>query len=284
MEVIYRYPPEVHEFVKKWSPKMRDEDLAEACNKELGTSFTAKSMKSFRGNHGYRNGQKQWTREEYLKYQKHYPQGMYEFVRDNSWGVPSKDMAEMVNEKFGTNYTPTMMKQYRQRFGIKSGVTGWFRKGRPPANKGHKMTEYASPEALERCKRTQFKKGDRPKNELPVGTVVINTDGYKLRKRQMEGNTWERWEFLHRAVWEEHYGPVPEGMIVSFKDSNKLNCSIDNLMLITRGENSALTAKHYRFQDPELTETALNTIRLKNAAKERKKAAAEDSRCHAETG
>lgn len=268
--MIYRYPPEVHEFVKKWSPKLRDEDLAEACNKELGTSFTAKSMKSFRGNHGYRNGQKQWTREEYLKYQKHYPQGMYEFVRDNSWGVPSKDMAEMVNEKFGTNYTPTMMKQFRQRFGIRSGVTGWFQKGRSPGNKGRKMSEFASPEALERSRATQFKKGDRPINELPLGTVVENSYGYLIRKKQMTGSLWERWEFLHRAVWIEHNGPIPEDMVVSFKDNNKQNCDISNLMLITRGENAALTHKHFRFSDPDRTETALNVIRLQQKAKEKR--------------
>ena len=93
---VYRYPPEVHEFVKEWAPKLRDRDLAEACNKKLGTNFTAGSMKAFRGNHGYRNGKKQYTKEEYWKYQTYYPQGMYEFIRDNSWNVGSADMARMV--------------------------------------------------------------------------------------------------------------------------------------------------------------------------------------------
>lgn len=93
---VYRYPQEVHDFVKKWAPKLRDDDLAEKCNRELGTSFTAQSMKSFRGNHGYRNGKKQWSSEEYWKYQKVYPQGMYEFVRDNSWGVSSKTYEELI--------------------------------------------------------------------------------------------------------------------------------------------------------------------------------------------
>ncbi len=135
---VYRYPQEVHDFVKEWSPKLRDQDLAKACNEALGTGFTAQSMKAFRCNHGYRNGKKQWTKEEYWKYQTRYPQGMYEFVRDNSWNVGSKEMAEMVNEKFGTSFTPTMMKQFRQRHGIKSGLTGWYQKGHAPGNKGKK--------------------------------------------------------------------------------------------------------------------------------------------------
>ena len=47
---VYRYPPEVHELVKKYAPVMRDQELAEKCNQELGTQFTANKMKQFRGN------------------------------------------------------------------------------------------------------------------------------------------------------------------------------------------------------------------------------------------
>ena len=273
---VYRYPPEVHEFVKKWTPKLRDEDLAKACNEALGTAFTKATMKAFRGNHGYTNGQKQWTKEEYWKYQKYYPQGMYEFIRDNSWGVSSKEMAEMVNERFGTDFTPTGMKQFRQRHGIKSGCTGWYQKGHPPGNKGKKLEEYITdPERAAdiraRISATQFKKGQRPMNELPVGAVVVSSDGYKLRKRSMEGELWDRWELLHRAVWEEHNGPIPEGMIISFRDSNKLNCDISNLMMVTKAENAALTKKGFRSGDPELTDAGLALIRLQNAAKNIKK-------------
>lgn len=269
---VYRYPTEVHEFVKKWAPKLRDQDLAEACNRRFGTEFTVNSMKSFRGNHGYRNKKKQLTSEEYWKYQTRYPQGMYEFVRDNSWGVSSREMAEMTNEKFGTNWTQNGMKQFRQRHGIKSGVTGWYQKGRAPGTKGKTLEEICKhdPEKLERVRNSQFKKGHSPTNELPIGSVVINSYGYKIRKKQMEGKLWERWEFLHRAVWEEHHGKIPEGMTVSFRDSNRLNCDISNLMLITRGENVALTRMHYRFDDPEMTDAGLKVIRLKNRRKELK--------------
>lgn len=271
----WSYPPEVHEFVKEWSPKLRDEDLAASCNERFGTEFNAARMKAFRGNHGYRNGKKQWTREEYWKYQKHYPPGFYEFVKENSWGVSSAKMAEMVNERFGTHFTATGMKQFRAKQGIKSGVTGWYQKENEPGNKGKKLEEYITdPDRVEwirqRISQTQYKKGDRPVNELPVGAVVVNSDGYKLRKKQMEGTLWERWEFLHRAVWRENFGPIPDGMVVSFRDSDRLNCSPENLMLITKAENVELTRKKYRSQDPELTDAGLNVIRLKQKAKEKR--------------
>ena len=275
---VYSYPQEIHEFVKKWSPVYRDQMLAEECNKIYGTSFTAKSMKSFRGNHGYYNGKKQWTSEEYWKYQTRYPKGMYEFVRDNSWGVSSKDMAVMVNQKFGTNFTQTGMKQFRQRHGIRSGETGWYQKGHEPGNKGKKLEEYITdPDRIADIRRrisaTQFKKGERPANELPIGSIVVNADGYKIRKKQIEGTQWERWELLHRAVWEEHNGPVPEGMVISFRDSNRLNCDISNLVLMTRTENRVMTRRKLRSQDPELTDAGLAVTRLRLAAAERRKKA-----------
>lgn len=276
MGVYNKYPPEVHEWVKAHAPKMRDRMLAEECNKALGTHFTEKTIKAFRGNYGYRNGKKQWTSEEYWKYQTYYPKGMIEFIRENSWGTPSKEMAEMVNAKFGTSYSPTAIKQLRQRMGVKSGVTGWYRKGRSPENKGKTLEEYIKdPERVKDIKRrisaTQFKKGQRPFNELKVGAIVVNTDGYKLRKKQMTGTLWERWEFLHRAVWEEHNGPIPKGMVVTFKDSDRLNCDISNLMLITKGVNASLTRKDYRFCDPDLTETAANMLTLQQAAAKRRR-------------
>lgn len=272
--MIYSYPQEVHDFVKANAPKMRDSMLAEECNRALGTHFTASTMKSFRGNHGYRNGKKQWTKEEYWKYQTRYPQGMYEFIRDNSWGVSSKEMAEMVNEKFGTSFTQTMMKQFRQRHQIKSGVTGWYQKGHPPGTKGKTIEEICKhdPEKLARVRSAQFKKGDRPMNEMPIGAVVTNSQGYLIRKKQMEGGQWDRWEFLHRAVWEEHNGPVPEGMIVIFKDGNRQNCDLGNLMLVSRGELVTMAKKGYRFEDPDLTEAAAGMVRLMiKANKKRKK-------------
>lgn len=273
--MIYRYPQEVHDFVKEWAPKLRDRDLAKACNEALGTDFDAKKMKAFRGNHGYRNGKKQYNREEYWKYQTRYPQGFYEYIRDNSWGASSQKMADMVNAKFGTSCTATMMKQFRQRHGIKSGEKGWYQKGHEPGNKGKKLEEYVGAERAAEIKKrlsaTQYKKGERPVNEMPVGTVRVTTDGYKIRKKQMTGTLWERWEFLHRAVWEEHNGPIPEDMVVTFKDSDRSNCDIDNLMLITRGENSTLTRLGYRFRDPDATQAGLGIIRLKAKAKERKR-------------
>ena len=281
--MVYRYPPEVHELVKQWAPELRDRELAEKCNRELGTSFTKDTMKCFRYNHGYLNSKKQWTSEEYWKYQTKWPHGMFEFIRDNSWGKSSKEMAEIVNEKFGTNFTQQRMKVFRAKHKIRSGVTGWYQKGHAPGNKGKKLEEYVKDpkrvaEIRQRCSPTWFKEGKSPPNELPLGTIVIQdkTDShrrntYKLIKVNMEGDQWTRWKLLHRYVWEQHNGPIPDGMVITFKDGDPMNCDIGNLMMVSKGEMIMMIRKGYISEDPELTETALNLVRLQQTAKSKEK-------------
>lgn len=50
----------------------------------------------------------------------------------------------------------------------------------------------------------------------------------------------EAGKLLHRVIWEEHYGPVPEGCVIHHKDDNKTNNDIDNLELMEWGAHSRL--------------------------------------------
>jgi hypothetical protein len=198
------------------------------------------------------------------------------FILEHYKGTGHQEMADMVNERFGTSYTKEQIKCYYSRNKLNSGLTGYFKKGSVPFNKGKKYDEIIPDpvrraEVLERMKPTQFRKGHVPHNEQPLGTVKTDPEGYLIRKISMTGTARERWEFVHRAEWEKHHGPIPEGMAVSFRDSNKLNCDIDNLMLISLGENAMLNSMKLRSENPELTDTALNMIRLINTARQKKK-------------
>ncbi|GAB3797262.1 HNH endonuclease signature motif containing protein [Virgibacillus kimchii] len=42
---------------------------------------------------------------------------------------------------------------------------------------------------------------------------------------------------IHRLEWEKFNGKIPNGYVIHHKDENKLNWSIDNLELLTRGEH-----------------------------------------------
>ena len=125
------------------------------------------------------------------------------------------------------------------RLNLLKGTRSRFEKGLTPWNKGRK-TGPAHPNS----KRTQFKKGQRPHNTLPIGTIVKRDDGYQVIKTA-DPNVWE---FVHRREWEKHNGPIPEGHFVRFKDGNKANCDISNLMLETQTEH-ALRNSLWRFPE-----------------------------------
>lgn len=112
------------------------------------------------------------------------------------------------------------------------GVRHQFKKGHIPPNKGKKQKEYMSKEAIERTKATRFQKGSIPPNAVPVGYERIDRDGYVYIK--VEGK--KKLVLKHRYVWEQHNGSIPKGYNIQFKDGNKHNCDIDNLYMISRGE------------------------------------------------
>lgn len=104
-----------------------------------------------------------------------------------------------------------------------------------------------------------------------VGEYTHTTDGYLIRKVKEIGQQWERFEFVHRAVWEEHNGPVPEGKMVSFLDGNKDNCNIENLVLIDNEENLEMNRSQLRFTDPERTKTGTLVAKARVTVRQKKR-------------
>jgi hypothetical protein len=105
-----------------------------------------------------------------------------------------------------------------------------FPKGNRPWNTG--MTGW-QPKGSE---RTQFKKGHRSARQKPVGTERSwKDDGIQVKVA--EPNVWMR---KARYVWEQHFGPIPEGGVVRLKKRD--DYSPDNLELICRSENARRNA------------------------------------------
>jgi hypothetical protein len=146
------------------------------------------------------------------------------------------------------------------KFDGTEGLPFRFKKGLIPHNKGKKM----NPVVYEKCQATMFKKGNKPHNIKYDGYERISVDGYRevrLRKGKFAS--------LHRLIWEQHNGPIPSGMIVVFKDYNKLNCNIENLMLISRVDNMQRNTIH-RYPE-ELKEIIKINCKLKKRIENGKK-------------
>lgn len=149
--------------------------------------------------------------------------------------VPGHSHREIQQEfikRFGWEITVSQVQGSIKRYNLNTGRNGYFPKGHIPQNKGKKMP----PEVYERCKGTMFKKGHNPQNSRPVGSERTNKDGY-IEIKIAEPNKWMP---KHRFIWQQANGEVPRGHIVVFRDNDRTNVTIENLMLITRKENAVI--------------------------------------------
>lgn len=178
------------------------------------------------------------------------------FLAENITGCPFSELTEKFNLKFGLSLSVSAVVSLADRNGLHNGRdakfnTGWeptqFKKGHVPANKGKKGVSYPG------MKATQFRKGHKPWNYKPVGTERINADGY-VDVKVADPNKWRP---KHILLWEAAHGPVPAGHALLFGDGNKLNVSMDNLILISRGQLARLNQNGLIQNDADLTRTGI---------------------------
>jgi len=169
--------------------------------------------------------------------------------------------------KLGLRKTPEYLAtpaSGRIRPGSTIGLAGRFMPEHVPANKGLHRPGYSKLHG--RMAETTFKKGQRARNYLPIGTVRKDSYGY-LRIKIADGPGGDGnpkvWAFVHRKIWEDAHGPIPKGHRIWWKDRNHENCALENLELLTDKEHMARTTIH------NLPEALKNTIMLAGSLKRR---------------
>lgn len=265
---MWKWPDEVVDWLRENVPGRTTKEVTALINQQgfyekYGMVFTSTSIKGAKNRYHIKSGTPIGTPKGFsLKY----PEGMEEYIRSIAVGRKTGEIAKMVSEFFRIEFTASQCRAYKKNHNITSGVDCRFEKGHTPANKGKPMSK----EQYEKCKATMFQKGDVPANHMEVGEYTHTTDGYLIQKVKETGTQWERFEFVHRRVWEEHNGPVPEGKMVSFLDGDKDNCDIGNLVLIDNKENLEMNRSKLRFEDPELTGTGVLIAKVRVTARNRK--------------
>lgn len=169
-----------------------------------------------------------------------------------------KDVTAMINKKFNANHTYKEIENYKRTRGLRSGIDSTFKKGHVPYNEGTK--------GLCKANAGSFKKGNRPLNYQPVGSESKKR-GYWMVKIA-EPNVWK---MKNRLLWEEHYGKIPEGYVVTFLDGNSDNFELSNLALISQNENKIMNKMKLRKEDKELTQAGVNIAKIISKISERKK-------------
>lgn len=152
-------------------------------------------------------------------------QKVIDYIDANYLTMPVRHMAKALE------VSPIVVKTYMREKGYPLNLfkdASKYRQGQVAPNKGKKFP------VEKQGVKGQFKKGQVPQNFKPIGVI-------RIRKSKQGNLKWikigyKKWQLYAQYVWIEHNGAIPEGLVVYHKDKNSLNCSIENLELITRKE------------------------------------------------
>ncbi|MDE1484534.1 HNH endonuclease signature motif containing protein [Xenorhabdus bovienii] len=183
----------------------------------------------------YSDEMKQWMKEHY-KLTRH-------------------ELTDAFNGRFNTNRSRENISDLRKSLGLRTRQSAKWQKGDKPVHAGTQGVLKAS--------LGSFKKGHLTWNKQPVGTERINGHGYVDVKLSDPGI----WKPKHHLIWEKHHGKRPENSVITFKDCNRLNCDIDNLILITRAEHTIVdnTNRKLKGTATEFKPVLINLAKIKHA-------------------
>lgn len=98
-----------------------------------------------------------------------------------------------------------------------------------------------------------FKKGNRPVNEAPIGSEVVQKGRFVIVKVKNTGDRKTDWVAKTKIV----YGNVPKGHIIVFLDGDSTNVTLENMECVTLKVHARMAKNRWFFKNPELTRTAI---------------------------
>ncbi len=243
------------EFLRRNYQQMSARELTEAFNNYFNLNKTFKSIHSALKNHKIKSYKTPVRRP------KVYFQEQLDFLKRNFLRYSLPNLTEVFNKHFNENKSQQQIKSLLERKKIRSGRTGQFKKGQKAWNKNKKG--FMGPN------KTSFKPGHQPSNTKPLYSERTGKDGY-VEIKVPEANPYTgsptRFKFKHVWLWEQNYGPVPDGYIVMFKDGNNRNFDLNNLILVSRTELLTANLHDYKDQPAEIKPSVLALAKIEAKA------------------
>lgn len=254
--MIWKYPKEFDDFIRANAPGHHDWELAEMA-RAAGWDVQENQVKCYRYNHKIRNGFKKTC--EKRPYYKVFSAEVVDYLAEIVDGRLADELADMINAKFGTNYTPDQIRSLKKNHHLKSNIDTRFLPGSANKKAWFKKGVHQSP-------ATEFKKGHVCVNLAQVGDVKPRIDdrGKQLLwiKTQATGRPQRDWMPYHRYLWEQANGPIPAGMCITFLDGNPMNCDIKNLMCVSKSSITYINRKRLRNDNIDVMKTQFLTAML----------------------
>lgn len=251
------------DFIRDAYSRMTVQDVTRALNEKFGMDSTVSSIRTIISRNKIKCGRPYGKR--LMPDRRLFTKEQVQYIRDISGGRWKRDITRMVNDKFGTGYTAEQIKAVMARSRITSGLNGKYQKGGLPWNAGTKG------QGLTGRNKCSFKPGNVPSNRNPLWHERLGKDGFiEIKVPEMNPYTGfpTRYRAKHVWIWEQENGPVPEGHVVAFKDSDRTNIRPENLMLISRAELLEINQMGYSQSPPDVKPSIRALAKLKTKIRE----------------
>ena len=247
---------ELKEYARQMASKDRTlVQLAEILSEKAGRPITYAQIKSL----VYKNN---------LPFKRHTRQNIVmtdeqaEYLISIIPGRSSKECMEMINEKYGLHLTLAQIRGWKKNHKTPSGYDTKFRPGEKSWITGKKFPG--------RTNSGCWTKGHVATNARKIGDVQKHGGYWEIKIQDGHGN--DNWVPLHRYIYEQVYGKIPEGYKILFLDRNTDNFEPDNLVCVSAGELNVANHRYGLMVDqPELNRAILSAARLQITISEKGK-------------
>jgi hypothetical protein len=79
-----------------------------------------------------------------------------------------------------------------------------------------------------------------------------------------------KWLRKHRYIWEQAYGKIPPGKALLYKDGNRLNCTLENLVLVDKAVIIEMSRLDYHRRKGTIHESSIYISMLEVAQRSKK--------------
>lgn len=205
--------------------------LADQFNAQFGTDLNAKAVGACLSRRGLGNGM--------FHQRSVFPENVRQFMAINCKGNRAREMAALLNDTFGTNYTEKQVSSYYRKHGLRSGVAARY---------------------------------------MPIGTLIFRKGEWYYEKVAEGPNSNENWKSKHIMVWEAANGPVPDGHMITFLNGDRTDYALENLALCPYDVGMEMNHAKLRFSDARLTKTGMliAKVNLQTRAKQKKRRQADE--------
>jgi len=249
------YTPVHIKYLKKIYAGRHISEITKIFNKHFKMNVTESSLKNIAVKNKIRST---WQKSpKYVSWNKKYFDTHINYLRKIIKGRHYSDITKMFNKRFGFNLTENHISNLLNRTGLTTGLKGYFPKKHIPWNKGMKGFYVPGSE------KGWFKKGNKPKNTMPLGSEKITKDGIiEVKISNAHGNGSKRWKSKHSIIWQKAHGKIPKGSVIIFADGNRRNFNLSNLICVTRNELYQLNRMGLISSNGELTKAARVLVAL----------------------